>query len=243
MTTREILNITDHRPWKLPNKNWKYYQEWNKALFLHWQVDPDELHKFVPCDLEIDYFDDKPWVSLVAFTMEQIRPRTLPAFPPISNFDEINIRTYVKYGGKQGVYFLSIEGGKSLSCKIAKSLSGLPYRYSVIRRYSNTYESENAEYNDNLKIRFLTGEEKAAKSDIYKWLTERYALFHDTANTIDEFEIHHLEWPVNEVDIEELELNYRRFDRLINSTPNKMHYSKGVKVMAWPKNSKPKSEL
>jgi len=93
-----------------------------------------ELKKHVPKELEIDLFKGKPWVSVVAFTMENIRPKNIPAFSPISNFHEINIRTYVKMNNKNGVYFLSIEGGKRLSCKIAKFISDLPYRYSIIDR-------------------------------------------------------------------------------------------------------------
>src|SRR5690606_33910061 len=129
----------NHRPWNLPSGNWKYYQEWNDGIFLHWQVDYNELKKLVPDDLEIDLFDGKPWVSLVAFTMEKIRPKNLPAFPPISDFHEINIRTYVKLNNKTGVYFLSIEGGKKLSCIMAKGISELPYRFSNIKRTKNTY--------------------------------------------------------------------------------------------------------
>lgn len=112
MTIKEIVNTTEHRPWKMPTESWKFYQEWNNALFLHWLVELSELKKFVPNELEIDLFDGKPWVSVVAFTMEKIRPKNLPSFSPISDFDEINIRTYVKSNNKTGVYFLSIEGDK-----------------------------------------------------------------------------------------------------------------------------------
>src|SRR5687768_14912863 len=114
MTIQEILNHTEHRPWGIPKDKWKYYQEWNHAVFLHWQVDVNELKKFVPEGLEIDLYDGKPWVSLVAFDMENIRSRNLPSFSPISNFHEINIRTYVKKENKTGVYFLSIEGGNRI---------------------------------------------------------------------------------------------------------------------------------
>ena len=41
--------------------------------------------------------------------MEQIHPRLLPSIDSVSNFYELNIRTYVKSSGKPGVYFLSIE--------------------------------------------------------------------------------------------------------------------------------------
>ena len=64
------------------------------------------------------------------------------------------------------------------------------------------------------------------------WLTERYALFQDTDKSINEFEIHHLEWPIN---LSKLKLNYPRFKKLISEQPIKIHYSKGVKVLAWEK--------
>jgi len=143
MTIEEILSKTEHRPWRIPNESWKYYQEWNNAVFLHWQVELSALRKLVPIELEIDVINQKPWVSLVAFTMEKIRPRNLPPFSPISNFDEINIRTYVKSNNKSGVYFLSIEGGTSLSCKLAKGISELPYRFSAMKRAKTVFQSSN----------------------------------------------------------------------------------------------------
>ena len=108
MTIKEIITTTTHRPWKMPSGSWRFYQEWNNAIFLHWQVELGELEKFVPKDLEIDLHDGNPWVSMVAFTMEKIRPKGLPYFPPISNFDEINLRTYVKSNNKAGVYTIQI---------------------------------------------------------------------------------------------------------------------------------------
>lgn len=238
MKNREILNTTKHRPWEIPTDSWKFYQEWNNAIFLHYQVDLTELKKFVPEELEIDLFEGKPWVSVVAFTMEKIRLKNLPAFPPISDFDEINIRTYVKSKNKTGVYFLSIEGGKSLSCKVAKGISELPYRYSKINRTEQNYQSQNSEFKDNLNIEFKIGMELTNKTELDKWLTERYALFQETNESINKFEIHHLEWPINEINLQKLELNYPRFKKLINEKPSRTNYSKGVKVLAWGKTKK-----
>lgn len=236
MTIQEILNTTEHRPWNIPAESWKFYQEWNDAIFLHWEVELTELKKFVPKELEIDLFDGKPWVSVVAFTMEKIRPKNLPPFPPISNFDEINIRTYVKSKNKTGVYFLSIEGGTKLSCKIAKGISELPYRYSKIKRPENQYNSINSEFNDRLNIEFKTENEVTKKSRLDIWLTERYALFQDTEKSINQFEIHHLEWPTTQINLMKLDFSYPRFERLIKNEPDKIQYSKGVKVIAWGKN-------
>ncbi len=235
MKIQKILNTTKHRTWEIPSENWKFYQEWNNAIFLHYEVDLTELRKFVPNELKIDLFEGRPWVSVVAFTMEKIRPKNFPAFSPISNFDEINIRTYIKSKNKTGVYFLSIEGGKRLSCKVAKGISELPYRFSKIKRTAKRFQSKNSKFNDRFDIEFSIKKELKVKLDLDIWLTERYALFQDSGDSINEFEIHHLEWPINEIDIHKLTLNYPRFENLINEQPNKIHYSKGVKVLAWRK--------
>lgn len=235
MTINEILNQTEHRPWKIPNKNWRFYQEWNRTIFLNWEVDLDELKKLVPEEIEIDLFEGKPWVSLVAFTMEKIRPKYLPYFPPVSNFDEINIRTYVKFKNKKGVYFLSIEGGKLLSCKVSKLISELPYRFSKTKRNLHQYSSSNLEFKDELNIEFSIGKKMEAKSKLDHWLTERYALFQDTKTSVNAFEIHHLEWEIKELQIEKLKVSYPRFGKLINGKPDKIQYSDGVKVLAWGK--------
>ena len=186
MSIATILETTNHRPWKIPLHKWSYYQEWNRAIFLHWEVDLEKLKDFVPNEIEIDLFNGKPWVSLVAFTMEKIRPRFLTPFSPISNFDEINIRTYVKSNNKTGVYFLSIEGGKRISCQIAKVLSKLPYRHSSIIRSEQSYASLNKQFNDNINLHFSIGEKIKNKEKIDRWLTERYALFQDSKNHINE---------------------------------------------------------
>ncbi len=235
MTVNEILNATEHRPWSLPSGKWKYYQEWNNAVFLHWQVDIEALRSLVPSDLEIDLFDGKPWVSLVAFTMERIRPRYLPPFALISDFDEINVRTYVKKDGKAGVHFLSIEAGNWISCKVARTLSELPYRKSRMKRQGNSYASENEMLKDRLYIEYEIGRELKEKTLLDKWLTERYALLQDAKTSINAFEIHHLEWPTYELDIKEIEVHYPRFKNLLNNMPDRTHYSPGVKVIAWDK--------
>ncbi|AOR27153.1 conserved hypothetical protein (DUF2071) [Formosa sp. Hel1_33_131] len=235
MNIKELLHNTAHRPWNIPSEPWKFYQEWNQAIFLHWQVELDDLKKFLPKGLEIDLYDGKAWVSVVAFTMENIRPKNFLSFLPISNFDEINIRTYVKKNNKSGVYFLSIEGGKRLSCEIAKGISKLPYRFSNMKRTNNTYTSYNSQFKDQFEVTYDIGEVNNNKDSLDKWLTERYALFQDTKKILNKFEIHHLEWSLRNIELKKININYKKFNKLIISKPNKIHYSSGVKVVAWDK--------
>ena len=237
MKIHQLLTETSHRPWSLPQERWKFYQEWNNAIFLHWQVDHAALRKHVPPGLELDLYQGKAWVSVVAFTMENIRPRHLPPFSPISNFHEVNIRTYTHISGKAGVYFLSMEGSKWLSCKVAKGISQLPYRYSKMKRNRNTFESRNSAANDLLRIDYAIGKGVKEKNELDKWLTERYALHQDSGKSINEFEVHHMEWPVQNMDIEYLKISYPKYEKLLNGRPHLQHYSAGVQVLAWGKES------
>lgn len=97
-------------------------------MFLHWPVPATQIASLLPAPLTPDLLEGSAWVSVVAFTMEQIRPRHLPAFKPVSQFHELNVRTYVRHEGKAGVYFLSIEAQKAISAYLSRSIiSGLPY--------------------------------------------------------------------------------------------------------------------
>lgn len=233
MITKEILSSANHRPWSLPEKPWSVYQEWNKAIFLHWKVDIKKLRPLVPKELEIDLFDGEAWVSLVAFDMHNIHPKRLPVFPSISNFYEINIRTYIKYKGKSGVFFLSIEGGKLLSCKIAKAVSGLPYRKSKMHRTENSFSSSNNEFKDEFNAQFEIGKDIESKTDLDLWLTERYSLAQDFKNGINQFEIHHIEWPLKQIELKDLCVSYSRFEDLFSGEPDLCAYSPGVQVLSW----------
>lgn len=89
--------------------------------------------------------------------MQKIYPKNLFPLKFISDFHEINIRTYVDNNDKKGVYFLNIEAEKALSSFIARELSELPYEKSEIHRSGNTYTSINSNKNFRLDIEYKTG--------------------------------------------------------------------------------------
>lgn len=231
-----ILASISHRPFELPSAEWKYYQEWNNVLFLHWKVPFEYLRKSVPQKLNIDIFNGSCYVSLLAFTMQKIRPRYLPSISFISDFEEINLRTYVNNGNKPGVYFLNIEGGKSLSVFVAKLLSGLPYEKADIKRSGKICSSKNHQKKFFFDTEFSINEKLQNKSRLDEWLTERYCLYLDYKNDLYRYDIHHKEWEIKDVSIEGLNLNCRigDIDFSVNK-PDIAHYSDGVKVIAWEK--------
>lgn len=235
-TISTILSTVAHRPFTLPVGNWRYYQEWNNALFLHWKVPYALLRNHIPEPLEIDSFDGDCYISLVPFTMQQIRPRGLPAVKCISDFHEINIRTYVEYENKKGVYFLNIEAAKPLSVFIAKLLSGLPYRTSFIRRGFETYYCQHPTKEFELDLVFEVGDKIKHKTEIDKWLTERYCLYLEQQEEVFRYDIHHKEWELNQLILKRLNLKYEFSGiNLTNHPPHLTHYSTGVRVIAWRK--------
>lgn len=232
----KILSEISHRPYELPVDKWRYYQEWNNVLFLHWKVPYNTLRNCVPANLEIDTFGDVCYVSLVAFTMEKIRPKYLPSVSFISDFHEINLRTYISNNNKKGVYFLSIEAQKSISVLMAKSASGLPYEKSTIIRSAKSYSSINKRKGLNLNVEFEVGDMLGNKSELDKWLTERYCLYLEHKKQICRYNIHHKEWLLKSIKIKQLNLSYTLGGiNLSQMQPDLIHYSDGVKVIAWPR--------
>lgn len=230
----DILKEVSHRPFEIPKGKWIYYQEWNRALFIHWAVPFEQLRKCVPSNLNLDTFDGNCYISLVAFTMEKIRPKFLPAVGIISNFDEINIRTYIDNNGKKGVYFLNIEAGKTISAFIAKAISGLPYEKAKINRTEKSYYSTNFKKGFKLNSEFEVKEIMSKKTELDKWLTERYCLYLNQENELYRYDIHHKEWAIKKVNIKRLNAKYKIGEIDLNDRqPNLTHYSDGIKVVAW----------
>jgi len=235
MKAKSILKQTRHRTFNVPSRSWKFYQEWNNAIFLHWKVEPETVKSLLPDGIELDIANGKTWVSLVAFNMNHIGIRSLPKLPHISDFHEINIRLYVICNGKPSVYFLNMEGSKRSSCKVLKAMSKFPYQYSKMKRTDYSFESKNKDYKDSFYIEYRIQNEPIIKDDTDVWLTERYAVFQDYKSQIIEYDVHHVEWPMQAIIIKKLELDYPKFNHIINTKPNKVHYSKGVQVLTWDK--------
>ena len=119
-----VVDITAHRPWPLPRSPWLMTQSWHNLLFAHWPVDAQLLRAKVPAGLPLDLYDGQAWIGVVPFRMTNVAPRFVPSIPFISEFAELNVRTYVTVGGKPGVYF-------SASMRRARWQSPRPARCSI----------------------------------------------------------------------------------------------------------------
>lgn len=107
-------------------------QIWHDLLFAHWPLPPAVMRPLIPEQLSLDRFDGYCWVGVVPFHMSGIRRRGLPALPGLSRFPELNVRTYVIYGGKPGVYFFSLDAANLPAVRAARTFYHLPYFHAAM---------------------------------------------------------------------------------------------------------------
>ncbi len=70
--------------------------EWRHLVMLNYEVDPTLLLPFVPAGTELDRWNGKVFVSLVGFRFLKTRLRGFVPIPFHSDFDEVNLRFYVR---------------------------------------------------------------------------------------------------------------------------------------------------
>jgi uncharacterized protein YqjF (DUF2071 family) len=101
--------------------------QWHDLLFMHWPIRPEVVRPLIPPGLALETFDGAAWIGVVPFYMRGTRPHLLPTMPLISDFPELNVRTYVKRGGKPGIYFFSLDAANPLAVRGARLGYRLPY--------------------------------------------------------------------------------------------------------------------
>ena len=220
-------------------------QRWSDLLFAHWPVDAGALRALVPDSLPLDLFENEAWISVAAFYLSHLRARWLPALPVVSEFPELNVRTYVTLGGKPGVFFFSLDAGSALAVAAARATYFLPYfraNMSIRAAADGTlqYRSRRTDSRGRpaeLRARYRpTGPISRAKpGTLDHWLTERYCLYSaDHAARVRRAEIHHHQWPLQPAHAE-LEVNTMASAAGIQLPPTgpRLSFASHLDVVVW----------
>jgi uncharacterized protein len=228
-------------------EHWVMSMEFQDLLFMHWPLPPEQLTLLLPPGLTLDTFDGHGWLAVVPFKTGHLHPRGLPSLPGVSNFLELNVRTYVKCGGLSGVYFFSLDASSRLAVRSARWFFDLPY-YNAEMTLRKTAEeiafssrrTHKGSVQAQLKLRYApTGPVfHAAAGTVEHWLTQRFSLFvadkRGEPGEILRGDLQHHPWPLQAARAE-LELN-QMTDQLaiqLPGAPALVHFSKGVEARAW----------
>jgi uncharacterized protein YqjF (DUF2071 family) len=217
------------------------HQNWGKLLFMHWRIDEESLRPLIPERLRIDTFNGEAWIGVVPFTMWNVRASFTPPVPWLSEFHELNVRTYVHYDGVPGVWFFSLDANSSVAVLGARTVFNLPYfnarieleqEENRILYSSERTEEPRAEFSANWRIGERLKQSDPDSLDFF--LTERYCLYAAKGKRINRLRIHHRPWTLFDAEVE----SYR--SSMIEALGIKahegeplLHYGEEVSVDFW----------
>jgi uncharacterized protein YqjF (DUF2071 family) len=234
----------DHRPWPVPDAPWVMAQRWEHLLFAHWPLPADRLARLLPDGLPLDTFDGSGWLTISPFRVAGLRLRGLPAVPGVSDFREINVRTYVTLDGKPGVWFFSLDADSALGVMGARTWYRLPYVLAVADldlrgetwRFTTRRDDPDAPAATfAVDYRPVGPVVRAPRGSLAWWLTERYALYAiDGHERLLRAEIHHPPWPLQpaEAAVERNTMTEPLGLRL-DARPALVQYARALDVNVW----------
>ncbi|AQQ54436.1 YqjF family protein [Planococcus lenghuensis] len=183
---------------------WIMTQEWHDLTFFHWPIDPEYLRPHIPGELELDLFNGQAWLSVVPFEARETCPRYMPPVPGGCRYLELNVRTYVRYGGRSGVYFFSLDADSRPIVWTAGML--LPYRRAAMdfkragcnQRFSSERVHKGC-FPERFGVDYTAMPKFINRSSLDIWLTERYSLWTKPARQLIRVDIRHESWKLQPV--------------------------------------------
>jgi uncharacterized protein YqjF (DUF2071 family) len=184
------------------------FQKWRELLFLHWEYDPQAIQRTLPPGLHVDTYQGKAYLGLVPFFMGDIRPRFCPTVPGLSNFLEVNLRTYVyDEQGVAGVWFYSLDANQWLAVQVARTFFKLPYFYAKMSAVKNqrgeiTYRSwrrgSDPALTSHFRYRASGPVRQAEPGSLEFFLIERYILFANPTGRgqLSTGQVYHTPYPI-----------------------------------------------
>ncbi|MGQ0600891.1 MAG: YqjF family protein [Anaerolineales bacterium] len=221
----------------------------------------EAMRRALPPQLQPDTFDGQAWIGVVPFGMSRVYPRYTFPVPGLSDFLELNTRTYVTLDGKPGVFFFSLDAANPLAVALARAWYKLPYFNAQMRMSENARPStsraiyrlprsaQGASWIDYHSTRTHRGEPSAEfkgryrpVSDVFHsqpgslegWLTERYCLYTVVDGKVFRGEIHHAQWPLQRAEAE-IETNTMAAPTglTLPNVPPLLHFAREIKMVAW----------
>jgi uncharacterized protein YqjF (DUF2071 family) len=212
---------------------------------MHWPVSADVLRPRIPSSLHLDTHDGSAWLGVVPFRMSGVRPCFLPSVPVLSDFPELNLRTYVSADGKPGIWFFSLDAHNPVAVRLARATFKLPYYDAKMFSHATGDEVDYASVRTHKgapSARFIgsyrpTGEVFEPRPDTLEdFLTERYCLYAaDGGGRVKRGDIHHRMWPLQRAEAETKTLDMTaQIGVDLPDTKPLLHYARRLDVVAWP---------
>jgi len=221
--------------------------EWNNLIMANYACPKEILLPFLPHKTELDFYKNETYVSLVGFMFLNTNIKGF-SIPYHINFEEVNLRFYVKYNDngnwKRGTVFIKEIVPKPAISFIANSL--YKEKYSTMKmkhfhiekndvietcyewKYNDKWNKLTAEcHKKSLPMRINSEEEFIAE---HYW---GYTKYNDTRTY--QYEVEHPRWEVFQVSNYIIDCDFKgiygdEFSFLANTKPSSVFMAKGSEV-------------
>ena len=223
--------------------------EWRNLIMINYLVPENLLQPYLPKGIVLDQFDGNCYVSLVAFHFLNTKVKGI-AFPFHINFEEVNLRFYVKYKEgneyKRGVVFISEIVPKRMIAWIAKLIYREKYSYSPMS--SSVEENEDqrnllfswgAPVNHWLQVITKNKTQPIATGSKEEFIFEHYWGYTTiNKNQTGEYSVQHPRWNIYPVVDTTLKVDFKKlygesFAFLNNTTPDSVFVAEGSEVSVY----------
>ena len=184
---------------------------WENLIMANYEVDPDLLTPYLPHGVELDYFENKTYVSLVGFMFKQTSLFKL-RIPFLGTFEEVNLRFYVKRVDgdtiKRGVVFIN----ETVPFKLVAWLANKLYKehYIAIPTRSlilNNGSAKNLKYEwrinnkwNHIAVNASSENELMLPGSVDEFIFEHYYGYTKVNNQLSqEYKVNHPRWKVNKL--------------------------------------------
>lgn len=221
--------------------------EWRKLIMANYLVSPDLLKKYLPYKTELDLWNGKCYVSMVGFMFMNTKIKGIPV-PFHTNFEEVNLRFYVKHTDqtgevKRGVVFIKEIVPKFAITFLANALYKEHYATMAMKHTWELRPNElrvdylwRKDYWNYLKV-IADGQAKEITSGSEEeFITEHYwGYTQQSAHETWEYRVNHPKWKIHEVkeytcDVAFAKLYGKEFEFLKDTKPSSVFLAEGSEI-------------
>lgn len=220
---------------------------WSNLALLTYEVEPSLLGPWLPDDVEADLVDGRALVSLVAFDFldTRIRGRRIPGFV---NFPEINFRTYVRQGDRQGVVAIRELVPSPLAAAIGRLRFHEPFRATPIESRTTSMGDEllvehRWQWKDGRYFLRMTADQlsvpASADAPAHHLLGRRWAYGRNRRGQPNALRVEHPEWALRRVRTLDFDVDFAalfgpEWSVLNGRQPASTHLAVGSAVSIFP---------
>lgn len=174
---------------------------------LNFTVDPRILEPLVPPGTELDYHEDKTFVSVVGFLFLDTVIFGLP-MPGYRDFEEVNLRFYVRRkhldDWRRGVVFVRELVPRQAIAIVARTIYGEPYSALPMRhslehkegRVSAEYQWRRGRRWETLAMSAIGEPEGSTLGSHEEFITEHYWGYTKRGSRLSEYRVEHARWRI-----------------------------------------------